>query len=45
MPLDFNRMAEVVRTMVRSSLDAHVNEDTKLARTVRLMDDEVDDPP
>ncbi len=43
MPLDFNRMAEVVRTMVRSSLDAHVNEDTKLARTVRLMDDEVDD--
>jgi len=43
MPLDFHHMAEVVRTMVRSSLDAHVNEDTKLARTVRLMDDEVDD--
>jgi len=43
LPLDFNRMADVVRTMVRSSLDAHVNEDTALAASVRMMDDEVDD--
>lgn len=43
LPLDFGRMADVVRTMVRSSLDAHVNEDTALAASVRLMDDEVDD--
>jgi phosphate transport system protein len=42
-PLDFNRMAEVVRSMVRSALDAQVNEDTDLAKSVRLMDDEVDD--
>jgi phosphate transport system protein len=43
LPLDFHRMAEVVRTMLRSALDAHVNEDTELAKSVRLMDDEVDD--
>jgi phosphate transport system protein len=42
-PLDFNRMAEVVRSMVRSALDAHVNEDTDLAKSIRMMDDEVDD--
>jgi phosphate transport system protein len=42
-PLDFNRMADVVRAMVRSSLDAHVNEDTELARSIGKMDDEVDD--
>ena len=42
-PLDFNRMAEVVRSMVRAALDAHVNEDTDLAKSVRLRDDEVDD--
>ncbi len=42
-PLDFNRMASVVREMVRASLDAAINEDTELARKVRRMDDEVDD--
>ena len=41
-PLDYHRMADVVRTMVRSSLDAQVNRDTDLARKVCLMDDEVD---
>ncbi|MDJ0766879.1 MAG: phosphate signaling complex protein PhoU [Myxococcota bacterium] len=42
-PLDYHRMAEVVRSMVRSSLDAQVNQDTDLARKVCLMDDEVDE--
>jgi len=42
-PLDFNRMADAVRQMVRSSLDAHVNQDTALAHTVGRMDDEVDE--
>jgi phosphate transport system protein len=42
-PLDFNRMADVVRNMVRTSLDAHVNLNAELARTVGQMDDEVDD--
>ncbi len=42
-PLDFERMAAVVRKMVRTSLDAHVNLDNTLARTVGGMDDEVDD--
>ncbi len=42
-PLDFNRMADLVRNMVRTSLDAHVNLDNKLARSVGAMDDEVDD--
>jgi phosphate transport system protein len=41
-PLDYHRMADVVRTMVRSSLDAQVNRDTSLARKVCRMDDEVD---
>lgn len=41
-PLDYHRMADVVRTMVRSSLDAQVNRDTDLARKVCRMDDEVD---
>lgn len=41
-PLDYHRMADVVRTMVRSSLDAQVNQDTDLARKVCGMDDEVD---
>lgn len=41
-PLDYHRMADVVRTMVRSSLDAQVNQDTDLARKVCKMDDEVD---
>ncbi len=42
-PLDFNRMADVVREMVRTSLDAHVDMNAELARTVGRMDDEVDD--
>jgi phosphate transport system protein len=41
-PLDYHRMAGVVRTMVRFSLDAQVNSDTDLARRVCTMDDEVD---
>ena len=41
--LDYHRMADVVRSMVRSSLDAQVNQDTVLARRVCMMDDEVDD--
>ena len=41
-PLDYHRMADIVRTMVRSSLDAQVNQDTDLARKVCRMDDEVD---
>ena len=42
-PLDFGRMVEAVQKMVRASLDAHVNLDTTLARSVGRMDDEVDD--
>ncbi len=42
-PLDYHRMADVVRKMVRSSLDAQVNQNTELARQVCLMDDEVDE--
>ncbi len=41
-PLDFNRMMEVVQQMVRTALDAQVTLDAALARTVVLMDDEVD---
>ncbi len=42
-PLDFRRMVELVRNMVRSSLDALVNKDTALARRVCDLDDGVDD--
>lgn len=42
-PLDYHNLADVVRSMVRSSLDAQVNQDTVLARKVCLMDDEVDE--
>ncbi|MEQ8768336.1 MAG: phosphate signaling complex protein PhoU [Planctomycetota bacterium] len=42
-PLDFRRMIELVRRMVRSSLDALVNQDTDLAKQVRELDDGVDD--
>ena len=42
-PPDYHRMAAVVRSMVRSSLDAQVNQDTDLAPKVCLMDDEVDE--
>ncbi len=41
-PLDYHRMADVVRSMVRSSLDAQLNRDTSLARKVCVMDEEVD---
>jgi len=42
-PLDFEKMAERVRSMVKQSLDAVVNLDTDLARRVCAQDDEVDD--
>ena len=42
-PEDFRRMAEVVRLMVRESLDSLVNRDAKLARRIEDRDDEVDD--
>ncbi len=41
-PLDFRKMVDRVRLMVRQSLDALVNMDAWLARTVCEMDDEVD---
>lgn len=41
-PLELRRMGSVVRRMVRSSLDAHVNLDAGLARSILAMDDEVD---
>ena len=41
--LDFPRMVESVQRMVDESLTALINMDTKLARKVLLMDDEVDD--
>lgn len=41
--LDFPRMADRVRTMVRRSLDALVELDADTAREVIAMDDEVDD--
>ncbi|MCI0651818.1 MAG: phosphate signaling complex protein PhoU [Planctomycetes bacterium] len=41
-PLDFNRMAEEVRSMLRGCLDALVNLDTNRARDVLRMEDEVD---
>jgi phosphate transport system protein len=42
-PLDLGRMAEHVRNMVRRSLDALVNTDTKLAREVLQEDEKVDE--
>lgn len=41
--LDFPQMAEMVRVMVRESLDSLVNQDTRLARLVLTKDDQVDD--
>lgn len=41
-PPDFVRMAEIVRRMVRESLDALVNQDTALARKVCADDNDVD---
>lgn len=40
--LDFPQMIEGVRSMVHESLDALVNQDTALARTVMARDDEID---
>ncbi|MBM3989350.1 MAG: phosphate transport system regulatory protein PhoU [Planctomycetes bacterium] len=40
--IDFTRMVESVRRMVRQSLDALVNQDPDLARKVCLADEEVD---
>jgi phosphate transport system protein len=42
-PLQIERMAEVAHRMVRTALDAVVNLDVDLARTVGEMDDEVDE--
>jgi phosphate transport system protein len=42
LPSGLSKMAETVRAMVRGSLDALVNLDTKLARQVLASDDEVD---
>ena len=41
--LDFARMVDTVRRMVRQSLDALVNQDPVLARKVCAQDDEVDE--
>ncbi|MZG54446.1 MAG: phosphate signaling complex protein PhoU [Nitrospinae bacterium] len=41
--LNFPRMAEAVRTMLRKSLDALIGMDPELARYVLTLDDEVDD--
>jgi phosphate transport system protein len=41
-PNTLARMTDVVTTLVRQSLDAYVNLDSKLARRVVRMDDEVD---
>ena len=41
--LNFNQMADKVRTMVRKSLDALIRMDTKLARSVLSIDDEIND--
>lgn len=41
--IDIPRMAKLVESMVRRSLDAFVNRDSELARAVLLSDDAVDD--
>jgi phosphate transport system protein len=40
--IDIPRMAEIARVMIRESLDALVNEDTELARKVRMEDESID---
>lgn len=42
LPLKLQRMTDLTTSMVRQSLDAFVNLDVRLARTVCRMDDEVD---
>jgi phosphate transport system protein len=41
-PVDFREMASKAQAMVRHSLDALVNSDTKIARQIRKTDDDVD---
>ena len=41
-PFDLGRMAEIVRTMLKSSLDALVSADAAAAMALRLQDDDVD---
>ena len=41
-PNEIEEMSQIVRTMVRESLDSFVREDTELARRILIMDDEVD---
>jgi phosphate transport system protein len=43
LPLDIGRTAELARAMVRDSLDSLVNLDVKLANSVLLRDNEVDE--
>jgi phosphate transport system protein len=43
LPIDFRSMAAKAQSMVKQSLDALVNSDTGLARTIRAQDDEVDE--
>ena len=40
--IDIPRMAEIARGMIKESLDAMVNEDTDLARKVRMEDETID---
>jgi phosphate transport system protein len=40
--IDIPRMAEIAKGMIRESLDALVNEDTDLARKVRMEDETID---
>lgn len=40
--IDIPRMAEIARSMIKESLDALVNEDTDLARKVRMEDETID---
>ena len=40
--IDIPRMASIARSMIKESLDALVNEDTDLARKVRLEDEIID---
>jgi len=40
--IDIPRMSDVVREMVKLSLDSYVNQDTELARTINQKDDIVD---
>ena len=41
--IDIPRMAEIVRGMIKESLDALVHEDVELAKKVRIEDDTIDD--